>query len=229
MPPEQAKRSTRRSRKTAATVSPSGQSVKQLPLPPPFAAPQEEHGRGAGDEPVRVLTIGHGNQEGAAFVSLLRQHGVATLVDMRSAPYSRYVPNFSQGALRWLVDDAGVRYLWAGDLLGGRPTDPVCYRDGIVRPGNVDYEVVARQPWYQEGIVQLLTVAQGGATAMMCSEEDPRRCHRHRLIEPSLRERGVTVVHIRGDGNLEMIDSAAHDDAVVTSPQMVLALFEFGE
>jgi uncharacterized protein (DUF488 family) len=194
MPPEQAKRSTRRSRKTAATVSPSGQSVKQLPLPPPFAAPQEEHGRGAGDEPVR-----------------------------------RYVPNFSQGALRWLVDDAGVRYLWAGDLLGGRPTDPVCYRDGIVRPGNVDYEVVARQPWYQEGIVQLLTVAQGGATAMMCSEEDPRRCHRHRLIEPSLRERGVTVVHIRADGNLEMIDSAAHDDAVVTSPQMVLALFEFGE
>jgi uncharacterized protein (DUF488 family) len=229
MPPEQAKRSTRRTRKTAATVSPSGQSVKQLPLAPPFAASQVENGRGAGGEPVRVLTIGHGNQEGAAFVSLLRQHGIATLVDVRSAPYSRYVPHFSQGALRWLLDVAGVRYLWAGDMLGGRPTDPACYRNGVVRPGNVDYDALACQPWYQAGIVQLLAVAQGGATAMMCSEEDPRRCHRHRLIEPSLRERGATVIHIRADGSLETIDTPETEAAVVPSPQLVLALFGFGQ
>ncbi len=174
---------------------------------------------------MQVFTIGHGNQEGAAFVSLLRQHGIGTLVDVRSAPYSRYVPHFSQNALRGLLDDAGVGYLWAGDVLGGRPNDPACYRDGVIRPGHVDYEVMARQPWYLEGITLLMTAVQGSATAMMCSEEDPRRCHRHRLIEPSLRELGVTVLHIRADGSLETIEIADVEDAAAPSPQLALAGF----
>ena len=225
MPPEQAKRKKRGSRKATATVSPSVDPVKQLFLPPPFSPPLEENGYGESCVAVQVFTIGHGNQEGAAFVSLLRQHGIGTLVDVRSAPYSRYVPHFSQGALRGLLDDAGVGYLWAGDVLGGRPNDPACYRDGVIRPGNVDYEVMAHQPWYQEGIARLMTAAQGGGTAMMCSEEDPRRCHRHRLIEPSLRELGITVLHIRADGNLETIDIADAEDAASPSPQLALAGF----
>ena len=224
MPPQQTKRKGRRWR-NAATVSPYAEPVKQLPLPPPFSPPLAENGQGAAGEPLRILTIGHGNQEGAAFVSLLRRHGIAAVVDVRSAPYSRYVPHFSQGALRGLLDNAGVRYLWSGDLLGGRPNDPACYRDGIVRPGNVDYGVMARQPWYQEGIMHLMAVAQGGPTAMMCSEEDPRRCHRHRLIEPSLRACGVTVLHIRADGTLESIAPEETEDAAAPFPQLALAGF----
>jgi uncharacterized protein (DUF488 family) len=173
-----------------------------------------------------VFSIGHGNQESAAFVSLLRQHGIATLVDIRSAPYSRYVPHFNQGALRALLDDAGVHYLWTGDELGDRPNDPACYRGGVIRPGNVDYKVMARQPRYQEGIALLLAVAQGGATAMLCSEEDPRRCHRHRLIEPSLRAFGATVMHIRADGTLETIAFACVEVAAPPSPQLVLIGFD---
>jgi uncharacterized protein (DUF488 family) len=38
---------------------------------------------------------------------------------------------------------------------------------------------------------------------MLCAEEDPARCHRHLLIAPALEERGVEVVHIRGDGRLQ--------------------------
>jgi hypothetical protein len=37
----------------------------------------------------------------------------------------------------------------------------------------------------------------------MCSEEDPARCHRHLLIGRVLRERGVSFLHIRGDGRLQ--------------------------
>ena len=225
MPPEQSQRKRRGSPIAAGTVSLSGEPVKQLPLPPPFSLLPDENGHCSPGTPMRVFTIGHGNQDGAAFVSLLRQHGIATLVDVRSAPYSRYVPHFSQGALRGLLADARVRYLWAGDLLGGRPDDPACYRDGVIRAGNVDYEAMARQPRYQEGIGQLVDVAQGGSAAVMCSEEDPRRCHRRRLIEPSLRERGVTVVHIRGDGTLEAIAPETEEDAAVPSPQLALAGF----
>lgn len=168
------------------------------------------------------MTIGHSSQEPAAFVSLLRLHGVTTLVDVRSAPYSRYVPQFNQGALRSLVETAGLRYVWAGDVLGGRPDDPACYRDGVVRIGNVDYDAMARQAWYQEGVRLLLDEAARGLTAVLCSEEDPRRCHRHRLIEPSLRERGVNVLHIRADGALETIGAAEGDGAESSIAQLAL-------
>lgn len=224
MPPARLKRRRPGSR-NAATVSARGDPVKQLPLPPPFSAAVVENGHGALGEPLRLFTIGHGNQESETFVALLRRHDIATLVDVRSAPYSRYVPHFSQGALRALLDDAGIRYLWVGDALGGRPSDPDCYRDGVVRPGNVDYGVMARQPWYEDGIVQLITVGQDGAAAMMCSEEDPRRCHRHRLIEPSLRERGLAVLHIRADGTLETFDADVGKGATEPSPQLALEGF----
>jgi uncharacterized protein (DUF488 family) len=38
---------------------------------------------------------------------------------------------------------------------------------------------------------------------VMCSEENPYICHRHHLIEPAVRDRGVQVLHIRRDGRLD--------------------------
>ena len=169
------------------------------------------------------MTIGHSSQEPASFLELLQLYGITLIVDVRSAPYSRYAPQFNQRALRSLLETAGLDYLWMGDRLGGRPQDPACYRDGVVRAGNVDYDAMAQQSWYQEGVRRLLDEAACGLTGVLCSEEDPRRCHRHRLIEPSLRERGVKVVHIRGDGALETIEAVAGDGAEVAIAQLALA------
>ena len=48
-------------------------------------------------------------------------------------------------------------------------------------------------------------VVAGAATrtALMCAEEDPRRCHRRFLLTPPLLARGVGVRHVRGDGRVE--------------------------
>jgi uncharacterized protein (DUF488 family) len=173
-----------------------------------------------------MYTVGHSHQEPEAFLALLRQHRIATLIDVRSAPFSRYVPHFNQPVLQGWLDRAGVRYVWLGDSLGGRPQDPACYRGGVVRPGNVDYVAMACQPWYQAGIVRLLAEGERSVAAIMCSEEDPRRCHRHRLIEPSLREHGVIVQHIRGDGTVETIDPG--ETPAVSAPSPQLALRGFG-
>ncbi|MGH2615375.1 MAG: DUF488 family protein [Thermomicrobiales bacterium] len=209
------------------TVSPAAEDVKQLPLPPPFSSPGEDgHAPQRPTEPLTILTIGHSNLEAVAFRSLLRQHEITTVVDVRSAPYSRYAPQFSRGALRGLLDEAGIRYVWAGDVLGGRPDDPACYRDGVIRRGNVDYSAMARQSWYQDGIERLLTEAASAPIVVMCSEEDPRRCHRHCLIEPSLRERSVRVQHIRGDGTLETIVAEETAEETEQSPQLTLTGFD---
>ena len=158
-------------------------------------------------EPVlTVFTIGHSTHESDAFLALLRHYRLETVVDVRSAPYSRYAPHFSRGAFCALLGEAGIRYIWVGEALGGRPDDPACYRDGIVRKGHVDYGAMARQASYQRGVQHLLESAANGPIVVMCSEEDPRRCHRHHLIEHSLRDHGVSVLHIRRDGLLETID-----------------------
>ncbi len=44
---------------------------------------------------VTVYSIGHSNQSVKAFLELLRTHGIQILIDVRSSPYSKYVPHFN--------------------------------------------------------------------------------------------------------------------------------------
>ena len=160
-------------------------------------------------EPLTIYTIGHSNRTADEFVGALADGGISSVVDVRSTPYSQYNPQFNRETLESRLLAAGLRYAFAGQTLGGRPTDPTCYRDGVVPAGGadflslVDYEAVAQRPWYQAGIERLIAIARETPTAVMCSEEDPERCHRHHLIAQSLIERGITVTHLRRDGSLE--------------------------
>jgi uncharacterized protein (DUF488 family) len=159
--------------------------------------------------PVRVLTIGHSNSPIADFVKLLKLHGVQTIVDVRSAPYSRFAPQFNRETLSAGLAQAAIDYRWAGESLGGRPNDPTCYRTGVLPEGKADYlelvnyAEVAQRDWFLRGIQRLTQLAQASVTAVLCSEEDPSRCHRHHLIARVLLRQDVEVQHIRGAGNLE--------------------------
>jgi uncharacterized protein (DUF488 family) len=68
----------------------------------------------------------------------------------------------------------------------------------------VDYPEVMKRKWFQDGIQRLLELADEQTTAILCSEEDPARCHRHHLIAKYLMEHHleVNVRHIRGDGHV---------------------------
>lgn len=156
-----------------------------------------------------IFTIGHSNVPIEAFVAALRRHGVARVVDVRSTPYSQWTPWFNRAELERTLPAAAIAYAFAGEYLGGRPSDPACYHAGVVPAGEadylalVDYEAVARTASYQRGLERLVAVAAEQPTAIMCSEEDPRRCHRHHLIAQSLLGRGLAVGHIRKDGTVE--------------------------
>ena len=52
-----------------------------------------------------IYTIGHSNHTLEAFLSLLRLHRIEVLIDTRSAPYSRFAPQFNKDALRTGVLD----------------------------------------------------------------------------------------------------------------------------
>jgi uncharacterized protein (DUF488 family) len=199
----------------ANTVHVRALPAKQLPLSWSFRGDSgvDEAREPEGSQELAIFTVGHSNQDVGSLLELLQLHRLATIVDVRSTPYSRFAPQFNRDMLAAALELAGLRYVWAGETLGGRPRDPACYRDGIVQRGHVDYQAMARQGSYQRGVNCLLQQAEVGRTAVMCSEEDPRRCHRHHLIATSLQEQGVVVWHIRGDGSLEP------STAVVAAPE----------
>jgi uncharacterized protein (DUF488 family) len=144
-----------------------------------------------------IHTVGHSDHTTAAFVDLLRDHGIALVVDVRSQPYSRWASQFNRETLAHDLEDAGIGYRFMGDVLGGRPTDPALYDPGQETP---DYQRVEQTPAYQAGVDQLLELARTQRVALMCGEGDHRRCHRHLLITQTLLGRGVRVRHIQPDG-----------------------------
>ena len=145
-----------------------------------------------------VWTIGHSTHPVDTLVELLHGQRIEVLGDVRSAPYSRHNPQFRKEKLRGSVELAGLRYVWLGAELGGRPPEPE-FHDAR---GHARYDLVAETERFQAGLERLLTGAASYRVAIMCSEEDPARCHRRLLVTRALVARGVEARHIRGDGQV---------------------------
>jgi uncharacterized protein (DUF488 family) len=144
-----------------------------------------------------IHTVGHSDHTMAAFVELLRRHGITLVVDVRSQPYSRWARQFNREALTRDLQDVDIGYRFMGDVLGGRPAAQGEQSPEGERP---DYGRMERTLTYQTGIDRLLELARYEPVAVMCSEGDHRRCHRHLLIAQTLLGRGVRVFHIQPDG-----------------------------
>ena len=141
---------------------------------------------------IPIYTIGYGNRSIEALIEVLQAHKIAYLIDVRSAPYSRYKPEFSKAPLANEMEQHGIRYVFMGDSLGGRPDDETCYVNG-----KVDYEKVKATASYQRGIQRLHTAfSQQQSVALMCSEGKPEECHRCKLIGTTLTNENIPVIHI---------------------------------
>lgn len=168
-------------------------------------------GEGEKDEIITLYTVGHSNRSLTEFLELLQRHGIESLVDVRSAPYSRYVTHFNRAELEYSVESHKIRYTYLGAELGGRPPGDEFYDDN----DHVLYYRVARAPFFREGIEKLVEEGAVYHTAFMCSEEDPMNCHRRLLIARVLLDEGVRVIHLRGDDS-EQIEQGK----TVTAPSL---------
>jgi uncharacterized protein (DUF488 family) len=166
-------------------------------------------------ELIPIYTIGYGSRSIDEFVAMLHEYQISYLVDVRSAPYSRYKPEYSKEALAATLQAQGIRYVFLGDKLGGRPADPACYRDG-----KVDYEQVKLQPFYQAGLERVQQAfRQQVRVVLMCSEGKPMQCHRSKLIGASLTDLDIPVVHIDEQGAPKSQEDVMYD---LTSGQLSL-------
>ncbi len=169
---------------------------------------------GAG-ETITLYTIGHSNRSLTEFLELLERHGIESLVDVRSAPYSRYVTHFNRADLEYSVESHKIRYTYLGAELGGRPPGDEFYDEH----DHVLYYRVAQAPFFRGGIEKLIEEGAVYRTAFMCSEEDPTNCHRRLLIARVLIDEGVRVLHIRGDDS-EQVEQGM----TVTAPSLWAAI-----
>jgi uncharacterized protein (DUF488 family) len=151
-------------------------------------------------EAVQIYSIGHSDHSMEAFLGLLQRHQIAVLVDVRSQPYSQWVPQFNRENLTRYLQAASVDCVFMGDTLGGRPASRDSYSPGEEHP---DYELIRKSPAFQAGLQQLLALAATGRTVIMCAEGDFHKCHRGKLITPSLLQAKARVFHIGPDGSIE--------------------------
>ncbi|WP_255950632.1 DUF488 domain-containing protein [Streptomyces odontomachi] len=144
----------------------------------------------------RIYTVGHSTRGFDELLAMLRANGITCLVDVRSFPSSRKYPQWNQSAI---VDElpADIGYRWIKKLGGrryspkGAPTENGAWRIKAFR----DYADYMDSQEFEDGLRELLELAEHGRPAIMCSEAVPWRCHR-RLISDALIVRGVTVLNI---------------------------------
>lgn len=153
---------------------------------------------------VDIYTVGHSTQSFEKFLGLLQKQGVTAIADVRSAPYSRFNPQFNREDLRSALKANGIRYVFLGKELGARSEDECCYIDG-----KVQYKLLAKTPLFQSGISRVIEGAGTHKIALMCAEKDPLDCHRTILVARELANRGARITHILQDGSTE-----SHQDAI---------------
>ncbi len=150
---------------------------------------------------MRFYTIGHSTRALDDLVGALRGFGVRTLVDVRTVPRSRHVPQFNREHLSRVLPRRGIRYRHCPALGGLRRPRPdssnTAWRNAGFR-GFADY---MGTPEFAQAVRELRRLARTeGPVALMCAEAVPWRCHRS-LIADALTARRDTVVHIMGGGS----------------------------
>jgi uncharacterized protein (DUF488 family) len=146
-----------------------------------------------------LFTVGHSTRSFAELASLLAEHRIALLVDVRRFPGSRRHPQFSRDTLAASLDAAGIGYLHESDLGGRRAPQTAspntAWRVAAFR-GYADWMA---QPPFHAALARLLGHAREQPVVILCAEAVPWRCHR-RLIADAAVVRGLEVVHLLAPG-----------------------------
>jgi uncharacterized protein (DUF488 family) len=142
-----------------------------------------------------VFTIGHSTRSGDEFLGVLESYGIEVLVDVRRLPGSRRWPQFDSATIQRALAERGIDYCWIAQLGGRRRPQPGSRNTAWQHPAFRAYADHLSTQEFADGLFELLMLARGRRTAVMCAEVLWWRCHR-RLIADVLVVLGLTVVHV---------------------------------
>lgn len=139
-------------------------------------------------------TVGHSNHDLDAFLALLANHAIDTVVDVRAVPHSGRFPQYRKRTLERSLPANGIAYRWMGDALGG-----------VGKRGDATtFAEIAHRSDFHAALDSVVELGRTHRPVLMCAERDPLRCHRTALIARHLRARpDLALRHVLGDGSIE--------------------------
>ena len=147
-----------------------------------------------------MLTVGHGTLSADALGSLLREHEVQEVVDVRRFPGSRRHPHVNRSSLAAWLPELAVDYRW-DERLGGRRHGSAPSSNTSVR--NASFRAYAdhmAQASWQQALSRLIADASRRRIAVMCSEALWWRCHRRFIADAAVLLHDMPVEHLMHDG-----------------------------
>ncbi|MBV9481794.1 MAG: DUF488 domain-containing protein [Acidobacteria bacterium] len=146
----------------------------------------------------RLYTIGHSTRTLRELIEALGAHSVQTLVDIRAFPMSRRLPHFNRENLAGELPEAGIRYVWMQALGGYRKKTRKDSPHAALRNASFrNYADHMLSADFKQAIGEVVKLAQGSPSALMCAERVYFHCHRM-LVSDYLLAHGHQVLHIDG-------------------------------
>jgi uncharacterized protein (DUF488 family) len=142
-----------------------------------------------------VWTIGHSTRSAPEFAAALSANQIELVADVRRLPGSRRLPQFDSETLSRSLAAHGIDYCWIRELGGRRRPEPDSRNTAWRHPAFRAYADHMASEEFAAGLFELLMLARGLRTALMCAEVLWWRCHR-RLVSDALVSLGIEVVHI---------------------------------
>ena len=138
-----------------------------------------------------IYTIGYSCYTMDEFIEVLKTFKISTLIDVRTTPYSSFHIDFNSDILKANLKENGIKYLYLGSKVGGRPKNKQLYDDD----GVIDYQKMEISSSFKKGIAEIASLSSSNV-CLMCAEKNPINCHRSILIGKCLYNAGYDVLHI---------------------------------
>lgn len=121
-----------------------------------------------------IYSIWHSTRTIQEFLFELNSVEFAYLIDVRSSPYSRFVPQYNKNRLQELF---WSKYIFMWESLWGLDDE-------------ISYEK------FMFWVDKLTALAKDYTVVFFCSEKDYKKCHRFYKITPELEIRWFKVIHL---------------------------------
>jgi len=142
-----------------------------------------------------IYTIGHSTRPVLEFIDILKHYGVTLLMDIRTVPRSRHMPDYNLETLPRLLADVGIAHTYEAALGGLRKPHADSINGGWRNKSFRGYADYMQTDEFRAGIERLIAHAKEHTVAIMCAEAVPWRCHRS-LVGDALLVRGRCVMDI---------------------------------
>jgi len=130
-----------------------------------------------------IYTIGHSLTQIDEFIKTLKSNQIEVLIDVRTYPRSNRARQFNQDTLSKALHRVGIQYLYKGGNLGG----------------------LGENVAFEETIFAISQMATNQRVVLMCSEGNPKKCHRYSILTPAFQKQGLTVEHLVSEKNKSQI------------------------